>query len=139
MKKIIYLLGVLLSLSNVQPVYSHDTYSPFLFINQQLVSHNPITTKSVENFELTHEVAPENYLVLQPVDFRIDTFKVDKPAEWIKEATFIFDFGDGKSAKGLQVLHTYEKIGTYSVSVLGQNKEDAPQLLSHVLVQITTA
>lgn len=136
MKVLLLFLIFILLILFTQKAYGHDEYRSSLLINNIYVVHNPIPSKSVENFDLTHEISLKNYLVLQKINFRTDPSKVVKPLEWIKKAKFSLDFGDGIKQDGIEATHVYQKIGTYTVSVYGQIDDNAPELISQVRLHV---
>lgn len=117
-------------------VRSHEISQPFVHLNGNYVIHNPVPINQEEPLKITHEVASENYLALKEINLKVDTFKLNKPIEWIKDASFSWDLGDGSRKDGLQIKHTYQKPGTYFITVFGKTGDFDYQKITEFTVNI---
>ncbi len=110
---------------------------PFFKVNGQYSNLYPIPVTSLNNFDLPQDLAPGNYLVNQPINFEFDKAKLPAPPEIIEKTKFDWDFTDGTHDQGLQINHTFSKIGSYIVKIYADDgTTPKPQLLESVLVNI---
>ncbi len=96
----------------------------------------PVPTSSLSNFNLPQDLAPDNYLINQPLDFQMDANLLPVPAYIVAKTDFEWDFGDGTYGKGLKNTHNYTKIGSYILSITAQYGTEQPALIHSVLINI---
>ncbi len=97
--------------------------APYLKINGQytILYSVPLNSEPNAQFELPEDNAPANYIVGQPLVFVLDkTFLPLSPSD-IQKAQFFWDFGDGKKGTGITQTHTYNKIGSYILTIQIKN------------------
>ncbi len=110
---------------------------PFFKINGTYSDLYPVPTTSLANFILPQDLAKENYLVGKPISFEIDTAPLSVPAEIVQKTTFSWDFGDGTSGLGLKNTHTYQKAGSYVITIYVQYDQiSGKQLFQSVLLNV---
>ncbi len=98
--------------------YAHLTgQPPFFLINGTYTGFYPVYVSSLPTFPLPQDSAPENYLINQSLDFEMDSAMLPFPQSVIDKTTFNWDFGDGTKAKGLTTKHSYNKIGSYLLTI----------------------
>lgn len=111
--------------------------APFFEVNGKYSNFYSVPTTSLTNFPLAQDQAPDNYIVNQPITFKLDTSKLPVPPEIIKMSQFTWDFGDGEKGSGLTNTHTYKKMGSYLLSIsVDDGTNPTPQLLESVQLQI---
>lgn len=92
---------------------------------------------SLVDFNLPQDLAPENYVVEQKLDFEIDTNVLPVPKEIIVKTKFRWDFGDSGSAAGLSNSYTYTKAGAYFLEIYAEYESViGEQLFQSVLVNV---
>lgn len=136
-RRIILWLGILLLLCT-KPTYAHLIgQAPFFEVNGKYSNFYSVPTTSLNNFSLAQDAGPENYLINQPITFKLDTTKLPVPPEIIKRSKFTWDFGDGEKGTGLTNMHAYKKMGSYLLSVyVDDGTNPTPQLLESIELQI---
>lgn len=101
-----------------QPASAHIAgQPPFFLMNDRYADYYPIYSTSLKDFTLPQDIAPENYLVNEPITFEIDTQMLPFPPEVTEQITFSWDFGDGTTGEGTKNTHTYTKIGSYLLTI----------------------
>lgn len=146
MRKIVTLLLVFLYFVVLpQLSFAHmPGQPPFFKINDKYSDFYPVQSLSVSSpeFELPQDIAPENYVVNEPIEFEIDTksFQAFVPEEIVKKTKFIWDFGNGAKGEGLKNTHIYKKIGSYVLTIDADTstfeKGVSPQVIQSVLLRI---
>lgn len=111
--------------------------APFFEVNGKYSNFYSVPTTSLDTFPLAQDAGPENYLINQPIAFKLDTTKLPVPPEIIKISKFTWDFGDGEKGTGIENAHSYKKIGSYLLSIyVNDGTSPTPQLLESVQLQI---
>lgn len=100
-------------------ILAHSGGIPFVKMNGQ---ETKVYTKeefaSIGDTPIPSDIAPENYLVNQTISFEVDPEKLPYPKEVLEQATYSWNFGDGREIRGNKVEHSYPKMGSYIVDVL---------------------
>ncbi len=113
---------------------------PFFKINGIYSTLYPVASSSLNDFILPQDLAPENYLVNQPLDFEIKVDQLQVPSEVVKRTTFTWDFADGAKGGGLKNTHAYTKIGSYILIINSEYEENGtkypPQLFQSVILHV---
>lgn len=122
----------------LNPVSAHSVgQPPFLKINGQYANLYPVPLSSLYNFDLPQDLAPENYLLNQPINFELDTTKLPAPPDIVLKTKFDWDFTAGIHAQGIKNTHTFTKIGSYIIKIYADDgTTPKPQLLESVLLNI---
>jgi hypothetical protein len=146
-------LTLVLSIAAQEPA-AHDSHSKsqphkhaeptlvFFKINGQAPLPYLETRNSAQDFPLPFFFSSQTILVNEAVDIEIDpkvleTASIKAHNSTIPDATFIWDFGDGKRGSGIRNKHAYTKPGSYILSVYIQSKLfDEPKLYKTVLLHI---
>ncbi len=138
MKKIIITLLLLLILVCPNSSFAHALGQPPYFkVNGVFTDYYPTPTTSLSDFELPQDIANGTFLVSQNIDFEIDTAALPIPEEIIQKTKFLWDFGDGTTATGLENSHSFAKPGTYFIDVrAGSGEGFEPQLLQSTAINI---
>lgn len=114
--------------------------TPFFLINGVYTGFYPVYVSSLSNFRLPQDIAPENYLVNQSLNFQIDSAMLPFPQSIIDKTTFNWDFGDGNKAEGLSAKHSYTKIGSFFLTITadyhGYNDPNTKPVLQEILLNI---
>lgn len=90
---------------------------PFFKINDKYADYYPVYSTSLSDFTLPQDLAPENYLINEQIQFEIDTKMLPFPPEIIEQITYTWDFGDGTTGEGTINTHTYTQPGSYLLTV----------------------
>lgn len=136
------LLGILIFFFFLpSQVFSHGPgEDPYLKINEKYTTLYSVFGTSLEGFVLPQDLAPDVYLVNESISFELETAKLPLPEEVVKNAKFLWDFGDGRKAEGLTHSHTYTKKGSYFMTVhiqyTGDTGNQEPQLLQTTLIHV---
>lgn len=113
---------------------------PFFLMNGKYAGFYPVYSTSLPNFPLPQDMAPETYLVNQPIDFAIDAKVLPFPPDVVAKTTFSWDFGDGAKASGLKNTHAYTKPGSYLLTIhadyAGYSDPNTKPLLQAVLLNV---
>ena len=110
---------------------------PFLKINGQYANLYPVPLTSLYNFDLPQDLAPENYLVNQPINFELDKDRLPAPPDIVSKTKFDWDFTDGSHAQGLKNTHKFTQVGSYIIKIYADDgTTPKPQLLESALVNI---
>jgi hypothetical protein len=110
---------------------------PFFKMDGVYSNLYPVPTSSVPDLPLPQDLAPANYLIGQTIQMELDTTQLPAPPEVINQTTFTWNFGDGTTGTGLKNIHSYQKMGSYIVSINAQYVSDAQsQLLQSVLLNV---
>lgn len=137
----ICLLFFTLSIFNFQfyiPVSAHLVgQPPFLKINGQYANLYPVPLTSLYDFNLPQDLAPENYLVNQPINFELVSERLPAPPNIVAITKFDWDFADGSHGNGLLNTHKFTKIGSFIVNIYADDgTTPKPQLLESVLINV---
>lgn len=134
--KILLLLGIWL-LVLARPASAHIGMNPFLLINGKYAGTYPVYSASISDFNLPQDVAVENYLVGQNLEFAVDLSTLPPIPDDLKgKIKFIWDFKDGSpKVTGVKVQHKFTKMGSYVVD-LKTDDGTGSQPLDLVLVNI---
>jgi PKD repeat protein len=131
-----------------QITYAHSGGFPILKINGiDAKVYQVGTAASTGIFDLPPniDIAPENYLIKQKLNFEIDTSKLPLPPEIFKDTNFIWDFGDGSQKQtirnGITNTHTYKKIGTFVIQIVAdysntQSSDIGSQIIETMIINI---
>ena len=119
MRLLFTILLILFTLSFVTPQsYAHIAgQPPFFKMNDKYADYYPVYSTSLSDFTLPQDLAPENYLVNEPVQFEIDTKMLPFPPEVIEKIEYTWDFGDGTKGEGTTNTHVYTKPGSYLLTI----------------------
>jgi hypothetical protein len=109
---------------------------PYFKVNGIYTILYPVPTSSVEDFNLPQDIAPENYLIGQKLDFELDTTQLPVIPEVLNKTKFMWDFGDGEVGSGLKQTHTYKNKGSFLQVIKAQYENDQPQILQSTLINI---
>ncbi len=111
---------------------------PYFKINNVYSNLYPVPTTSLSDFNLPQDLAAENYLVNQPLQFLLETNQLPVPEEIVKQSKFDWDYGDGSAhGTGLSNTHVYSKMGSYILTINVTSPDtNQPQLLQSVLMNI---
>lgn len=113
---------------------------PFFLMNDRYADYYPVYTTSLSNFSLPQDIAPETYVVNQPITMKIDKTVLPFPPEVIETIQFSWDYGDGGTNTGIENTHTYTKPGSYLLKVNadygGYAGPDAQPTIQAVLIQV---
>ncbi len=120
------------------PVSAHLIgQAPFLKINGQYANLYPVPLTSLNNFDLPQDLAPDNYLINQPINFELDKGRLPAPPDIVAKTKFDWDFADGTHAQSLKNTHTFSKIGSYILKIYADDgTTPTPQLLESALVNV---
>lgn len=110
---------------------------PFFKINGRYSNLYPVPTTSLTDFSLPQDLAAENYVVNQPLNFEMVTDMLPVPKDIVAQSHFFWNLGDGTKASGLTNTHAYSKAGSYLLTIDAQAPGDPkPQLLQSVQFNI---
>ncbi len=135
----VFIYSFLISSPNV---FAHGAgLPPFFKINSKYSNFYPLyaIATAVSDINLPQDLAPDNYLADQSIDFEIDTNQLAIPLDIISKTTFNWDFGDGTKASGLKNSHIYQKSGSYTITIFGTTNQSGigtPQLLESVFLNV---
>lgn len=90
---------------------------PFFLMNDKYADYYPVYSTSLSDFTLPQDIAPEHYLINEPINFTIDTKMLPFPSEIIEQITYSWDFGDGTTGAGTENTHTYTEPGSYLLTI----------------------
>jgi hypothetical protein len=94
----------------------------FFKINGKAPTVNPLQFYGItaQSFLIPQDIAPEKYLVNQPIHFEIETSPLLTviPEPLLKKTTYTWNFGDGTKAEGLINTHTYTQMGSYILTII---------------------
>jgi hypothetical protein len=144
MKKILFVI-MLVFLFFPTHVYANGAGLPQFFkINSRFPTVNPLQVYGItaQGFLLPQDIAPETYLVNEPINFAIDTKPLGTviDEELLERTTFTWDFGDGSKAEGLENTHAYSKIGSYilllTFNVYTDESQAPTQFIDSFLINI---
>ncbi len=138
MLKLFVLFFSLIILLFPSPVLAHLAgQPPFFKMNGTYTLLYPVFTSSLPDFNLPQDLAPENYIVGQNISFEIDTTQLPIPEPIIQQSKFEWDFGDGTKATGLKNTHSYNKMGSYNMTIYVLSPDTTiPQLLQSTLINV---
>lgn len=116
----------------------------FFTINGQYARLYPVLSTSLKTLTLPDDIAPQVYVVGQPIRFAIDTNQLPLSEEVITKTQFFWDFGDGQKGEGLFNTHTYTTFGTYTLTIhafyqdeKSTSKDKIQSLMLHVVPDTT--
>ncbi len=136
MKKIVISI-LLILLVFPQVVSAHMVgQPPFFKINGEYSDLYPVPTSSVTNFNLPQDLAKQNHLVGEQLNMDMDVNQLPILPEVIDNTKFEWDFGDGVKGEGLKNSHTYNKYGSYILTIMAKYRTDEPQLIQSTLINV---
>lgn len=111
---------------------------PFFKVNGKYANLYPVPASSLYEFNLPQDLPQDpKFLVNQPISFILDTSMLPVPPEVVKQSKFDWDFGDGQKGSGLSNSHTYNKIGSFILSInVDDGTTPQPQLLESALINV---
>ncbi len=110
---------------------------PFFKINGVYSNLYPVPLTSLENFGLPQDLAPENYLINQPISMEFDLAKLPAPPEVIAKTKFNWDYGDGSHGSGLKNTHAYSRMGSYIMIIYADDgSTPTPQIIQSTMLHI---
>lgn len=133
------LVAIGITLFSPPPTSAHfEGQPPFFKVNDTFSPVYPVPlTSSVPNFELPQDIAPQPYLVNQPITFEIDRTVLPLAPEVVENAVFAWQFGDQTKATGFTNQHTYKQPGSYILTVdliyQGQETRRIQAMLIHII------
>jgi hypothetical protein len=127
-------LGVLIP---IKSVFAHQSgQQSFFQINDKHPNPYAVTSTSLNVFNLPEDLAAENYLVNQSLEMEMEPALLPVLPEIVNKTNFIWDFGDGFKGTDLKNTHTYQKMGSYILTIQAQYGADQPQIIQSVLINI---
>jgi hypothetical protein len=109
---------------------------PFFKINGEYSDLYPVPTSSITNFNLPQDIAKQNHLVGENLNMEMDVNQLPILPEVIDNTRFDWDFGDGIKANGLKNSHSYNKPGSYVLTIMAAYRTDEPQLIQSTLINV---
>ncbi len=105
---------------------------PFTYVNGQAATYYPIGFSSLPDLAPPQDAAPSQYVVNNELDLGLDSKALPLFPEEVPLYLFSWDFGDGTTATGLDVKHTYTTTGSKVITIKSHDTStnDEPQLLS---------
>lgn len=136
-----FLLIGIVFFSSQQHVFAHTSgESAYFLINERSVDFYPVSSTSLRDFQLPHDLAPETYLVGTTIAFELVADQLPLTEKNLTEARYTWDFGDGGTAEGLSTTHQYQKQGSYVLTVTAhfpergqETKQQLEMVMLHVL------
>jgi hypothetical protein len=120
-----------------QPSYAHLVGQPPFFKILGVYSNlYPVPMSSLSDFNLPQDLAAENYLINQNLDFVLNVNLLPVPADIVAKTAFVWDFGDGTHGKGIKNSHTYSKPGSYILNITAQYGNEQASLIESVMLNI---
>lgn len=115
-------VSLFLLTQSVQQAGAHaEGLLPFLTINGEYPDINPIQKESIvpQAFSVPEDIAKKNYLVHEEIVFSIDTSVMLRvySQEVLDTVIYEWELGDGTSASGTEVKHTYKQIGSKVLTI----------------------
>lgn len=142
-KNFLYLFSCLLIffLLATKPSLAHlSGQPPFFLVNGKFSGFYPIYVTSLKDFSLPQDIAPETYLINQPLSFEIDQTMLPFPPDVIPKMTYSWDFGDGNKGQGTTLTHTYTHMGSYLLTIKadygGYSDPNTKPLLQAILITV---
>src|SRR5258708_7396202 len=77
----------------------------------------PLSSLPPQEFNLPEDNAPSNYLLNQSINFQLDRSFLPLNESDLNTAQFSWDFGDGTKDTGRNLSHTYQKMGSYILTI----------------------
>lgn len=115
---LIILFLLLTSIFPIKSVLAHQENQPaFLKINHELTSHYKIRSFSVKDFVLPQDSTAQRFEIGQSIQFSIDPVVWNITKDMKKPDNVLWNFGDGANAVGFNVNHTYQKPGSYLLTI----------------------
>lgn len=108
---------------------------PFFTVNGKLSGfyHVPLTTSQIK---LPLDSSPEEYVLNQRLDFKIETAVLPYTPSQLQKSTFEWDFGDGTKAVGLANSHIYTQPGSHILSITLRQPDQELFALQATLVHV---
>jgi hypothetical protein len=109
-------------------------------MNGKYAEYYPVYTTSLKDFTLPQDIAPETYVINEPVVLEIDKEMLPFPPAIIDTIVFTWDFGDGTKGTGFSNTHTYTKPGSYFLKISadygGYEDEFTKPIIQDVLLHV---
>lgn len=121
LRLLILSLLVIFTLSFPKTTLAHGGV-PFILINSIPTVQNQIYG-GANNFKIANELAPQNHVVGESINFEIDKKFVPLSPDQVNNTEYIWEFGDGSREVGLSVKHTYTKPKSYFLILKIKNLE----------------
>ena len=118
MKKLIVTIIFLIFLTVAGVSHAHFRGVPIIKINDKftnIYTQNEFAT--IGDSTVPTDIAAEQYIKGKEVTFEIEPQLLPYPEEVVAQAKFAWNFGDGQKASGKKVVHTYQKAGTYVLTL----------------------
>lgn len=139
------LIFILFCMLFVPQVHAHSADSqPFLKVNGVYPETHPVQKETIvpKNFSIPEDVVKKPVLVNKEVLFTIDeeVFASVYEEDVLKTLTYQWDLGDGTTAEGTEVKHTYKSMGSKVITILvdfnDPQVEFAPQPIESVQLDV---
>lgn len=138
------LLVLLFFFASVQQVGAHaEGLIPFLRINGTFPDMNPVRKETVvpTSFIVPEDLATERFSVNKEITFFIDTpvLRQVYADDVLNKITYKWELGDGTTATGTEVKHTYKQIGSKVVTIYADFNDDTvakPQVIEIVQLNV---
>lgn len=118
-------------------IFAHTIgQAPNFKINGSYAKLFPVYSSSTDNFSLPQDTATENFLVNQNINFEIDVNALGLPEEIINKTEYSWDYGDGQKGTGIKNDHSYDKIGTYILTIYSDDKVSPKQIFESVAIDV---
>lgn len=124
---------------SISPAQAHNADQlPFLNVDRQNAKIYPVGSTSLTTLTLPQDIGPGVYLINKLITFSLIPANLPIQSDAIAKTTFSWDFGDGSTATGSEVSHTYTKIGSHEVYLRSSSQEEGipAQILDVVLLNI---
>jgi len=124
--------------SLVTPVSAHLAgQPPFFVINKFYSNLYPVPLTSLPDFPLPQDMAPNSYVINQPLDMYLDENVLPAPKAIIEKTDFTWEFGDGTKGTGLSNTHAYKTPGSFLLKIYADDGSvPTPQLLESALINV---
>lgn len=125
------------------PVFAHVRGLPIMKINGVDTQIYPAqaTSSLIFNIPADADIAPQQYIKGQKFQFMIDPKNLPVSQDILQKTLLTWDFGDGtkpeKIKGGLEIGHTYKKIGTFIMQVIADYESAGYEDLGKQPVQTT--
>jgi hypothetical protein len=123
-------LTILFLLASPSSIYAHAGGGPpFLKINDKYAYSNPFYIIQ-PSFIIPMDAISDNFVVGQQINFKIDTAFLGVPEEILKQSTFRWQFEEnGPFIEGLEHKYTYNKTGSYLVTIEAKGPGDSSYIV----------
>ncbi len=143
MRKVLLLL-LFFFCASVQQVSAHaEGLIPFLRIDGKFPDMNPVRKETVAptSFVVPEDLSVDRYAVNKEISFLIDTpvLRQVYADDVLNKITYKWDMGDGTTATGTEVKHTYKTIGSKVVTIYADFNDDSvakPQVIEIVQLNV---